>query len=479
MPSLSRTTPTTASASTGTPATSRSTSTDPQDTVGNAAVASGVSRGPSAGPSTGTTVASTPGTGSAVTPALPPANPGWSKNELINIQNHLARLGLYRIRVDGIFGKGTSAALVEAFGSDEWATLGAATVLERLKAAATPTGDAAKQRYRYGEMARDGLLDFTIGVGFDESGSHFACIDAFTEALEARKFTLDAAAATAMYATAGRSVANAEFGKYFVKKNAMTYKPPAGTPRTVNAVVRFVDNGDGKSGKQAAEAFAEGMTESDVTFYGGHGRYGSGPDFDRNMTFDLLDADGKVERHVDDYEDLQDILKEEGKKSGRGPWGQFQWRLTRHRILVNGSNEGNIFLNAANQHGGEFGAKMMYWNMLRSGSAGAPVQTGKQGDLAKRAEENPQHRYTLQVFNGCRTQDYVKSLRGTPGMDKRGADIIASTRSLYWKDMAATMAAFLDSVLNQQSAEATVKAMDDQQVTNRPAGNAGKGFGNF
>lgn len=463
MPAQTRTTPTTA-----TPAPETSTATagpatsDPQNTLGNAGVQGQIA------------AAKAPAVA-----ALPPAAPPWSKGEMMPIQTELARLGLYKMTVDGLFGRGTSAALVEAFGSDEWATMTAKDALARLKTAKTPEGDAAKKQFRFGEMCRDGLLDLTIGVGFDENGSHLAVIEAFTEALGARGFNVDAGTAAKWYAGAGRSVGNSAFGKYFTKAGALTYKPPAGPARSINAVIRFVDNGDGKSGKDAANAFSEGMTESDASYYAGHGRYGSGPDFDQNMTFDLLDAGGKVVQHLDDYEDLEKIMADQGKTAGRDPWKQFSWAIANNRLHVNGTNEGNVFLNTANQHPGEFGGKLMYWNVLRTGGQGAEVQTGVGGGLDKKHQENPQHRYSLMVFNGCRTQDYVKSLRATPGMDAKGADVVASTRTLYWYDMANTMASFVDSVIGQQSAEATVKAMDDKQVTERPAGAAGKAFSNF
>ena len=63
--------------------------------------------------------------------------------------------------------------------------------------------------------------------------------------------------------------------------------------------------------------FKEGMVQSDVAFYSGHGRYGSGPDFDRNFTTELLDEHGGIEQIFDDYEQLEAKLKEEGKPFGR------------------------------------------------------------------------------------------------------------------------------------------------------------------
>jgi len=58
------------------------------------------------------------------------------------------------------------------------------------------------------------------------------------------------------------------------------------------------------------------MTQGDAAYYSGHGRYGSGPDFDRNFgKFTLKDKDGNVEQVIDDYHVLEDVLRHEGD-----PW---------------------------------------------------------------------------------------------------------------------------------------------------------------
>jgi hypothetical protein len=45
------------------------------------------------------------------------------------------------------------------------------------------------------------------------------------------------------------------------------------------------------------------MGTSDIAYYTGHGRYGSGPDFDPDFTkFELLDAKGQVTKTVLDHD---------------------------------------------------------------------------------------------------------------------------------------------------------------------------------
>ena len=77
------------------------------------------------------------------------------------------------------------------------------------------------------------------------------------------------------------------------------------------------------------------MTAGDAAYYSGHGRYGSGPDFDRNFgKFTLLDADGNVEQVIEDYEVLGEVL---AKESGGGRVGALpqalERRLARGRVL--------------------------------------------------------------------------------------------------------------------------------------------------
>lgn len=247
----------------------------------------------------------------------------------------------------------------------------------------------------------------------------------------------------------------------------------------MHAVVRLVDNKDGTKGAQAATAFKEGMQNSDVSYYAGHARYGSGPDFDRNMSFEIQGAGGEWEK-IEAYEVLEKRLTDEGKAVGRDAWAQFQWRMGKATLKVIGSNEGNVFLNPVNNHPGEFGGKLMYWNLNRKGgnaadgSKGGNLATGKNGDLAKRDAER---KYNLWVFDGCRTQDYVKSIRDTPERDTKKTDIIATQRITYWNDKAQVLASFLDSIIAQQSAEKLVGGMEAGNVTGEEKGRAMKGDG--
>jgi hypothetical protein len=309
----------------------------------------------------------------------------------------------------------------------------------------------------------------TLGIGFDEGGAHKPVLTAIEKALTARSFKIDNKLGIQLYTEAGRTVPATAFGSFYVRPNALTYTPPAGAARKIHAVVRLVSSPDGSKGGEAAAAFKEGMIESDVAYYGGHGRYGSGPDFDRNVTVDLFDSKKVFEKRYADYKELEKHLKAEGKPHGRDAWGQFEWRVGKGRIVVHGDNKGNVRMRKDSNRGRDFGANLMYWNLDKAGVA--PV-TGKGGELDKQAKAHPERKYRVSVFNGCSTNDYESSLRATPGMDSHHTDTFSSTTTLYWDNMAATMAAFLDSILKMQSAEDTAKAMDDVQTI---TGKAGKG----
>jgi Domain of unknown function (DUF4157) len=388
------------------------------------------------------------------------ALPSWSEKEIKAIQRQLHRLGLYVLHIDGDLGPGSQAGLVEAFGSDEWRTMSFDACLARLHDAEPPPGKKGQHELRWGEMFKDGVLDMTVGLGFDETGFNVAALQNLQDALSTHGFANDPAVAAEVYKQAGRAAGG--IGDFYVKKDALSYTPPAGSARSIHAVVRLIYSLDGSKGKEVAEAFKDGMVGSDVAYYTGHGRYGSGPDFDRNFTIDLLNDDGSVDVTYDEYSDAEKALAKEGHKHGRGAWKQFLWRVEHKTIRVNGSNDGNVVLNTDNPHGNEFGGNLMYWNLTKNGG-GAPKVTGKEGALGKAAEAAPDRKYRVMVFDGCRSVDYEKQLRKTKGYDKKSADMFGSSVELNWGDEGKTLATFLDSIVKMQSAEQIAKNMDKQQ----------------
>lgn len=398
-----------------------------------------------------------------------PNPPDWATDEtgVRSMQVELRRLGLYNLGRDGDYGRGTDAALVEAFGGDEFRTLDAAAVLERLRAARALPGRRGQHSLRYGEMFRDGVLDMTVGIGYDEylERNPTEEVDSIRAALEAREFVQNNEAALALYRQAGRDVRPSLADMYFVRRDALTYQPPAAAPRSIHAVIRLVSNPSGTRGAEAAEAFREGMVESDVAYYAGHGRYGTGPDFDRNFaSFVLhnLDDPAQTEPPILDYDVLEQRLKQEvrQRRLGRSAFQQFLWRQEQGLIDVNFTNAGNLRINPRNLHRGEFGSDLMNW-ALNEGHV--QPETGEGGRLAAGAAAHPERRYRVLVFDGCRTSDYETSVRSTPGFDRRSTRTIETTRTVLGSDDAAVLGAFLDSILGRQSAEQIVQGMDAAQ----------------
>ena len=396
----------------------------------------------------------------------------WSRAQIEQIQRELMRLGFLNGH-DGRLGPRTEAALVEVYGGDSWRGSTAPSVLSALKAAKPPSGTKGEHRLRWGEMFKDGVLDMTLGIGFDEQGSSTHARDSFVADLTGRGFTEKKAGnkdLADLYARVGRTLVADSTSRYFLKPDALTYKPPAGSGRKISAVVRLVYSLSGSQGKQVSEAFKSGMVESDIAYYSGHGRYGSGPDFDRNYRFKLYIVDSRtkartLDRVIDDYEVLRDELAAEGaaKKPRLGAWQQFEQRVADGTLEVIGSNEGNVYLNKRNPHPSEFGAKLMFWNLARGGGKGATLQTGKTGPLTKAAAARPDKRYRVIVFDGCRSEDYNTSIRATPHFDTQSMDEFGSSHELVWGDEGGTLAAFLDTILKMQSAEEIARRLDDQQ----------------
>ena len=130
----------------------------------------------------------------------------------------------------------------------------------------------------YGKLFADGKLNTTIGVGFDESGSDKDQTKEVISGLSKRGYTqLDPDKASTDKAMAERfkaagidpATAKADGLQYFTK----TFKHGG---KDVTSVVKLIT----ADTPQAKDKFAKAMGESEMVVYSGHGRYGSGPDFD-------------------------------------------------------------------------------------------------------------------------------------------------------------------------------------------------------
>jgi len=130
----------------------------------------------------------------------------------------------------------------------------------------------------YDKMFADGKLNTTIAVGYDEKRSDKGQTKEVIAGLTTRGYTqLDpdkAATDKAMgerFKAAGidPAAAKADGLQYFTK----TFKHNG---KDVTAVVKLIT----PDMPQAKDQFAKAMSGSELVIYSGHGRYGSGPDFD-------------------------------------------------------------------------------------------------------------------------------------------------------------------------------------------------------
>jgi len=130
----------------------------------------------------------------------------------------------------------------------------------------------------YDKLLADGKLNTTIAVGFDEGNSHKDQTKEVIAGLSKRGYTeLDPNTAATDKAMGERfkaagidpAAAKADGVQYFTK----TFKHDG---KDVTSVVKLIT----PDTPQAKDKFAKAMGESEMVIYSGHGRYGSGPDFD-------------------------------------------------------------------------------------------------------------------------------------------------------------------------------------------------------
>ena len=206
-------------------------------------------------------------------PDIGPLSKGQQGPEVKAAQEKLIRAGydLPRFGADSDFGKETFDA-VKMFQKDNKLTpTGAldATTIAKLDAA--PAASAVNYP-EYGEMFKDGVMQTTIGLGFDEDGNDIGVRRDIVQGLADRGFEkLDVKnLSDAQLREKGFEPASIDRGAtYFAK-------PFSHEGKDVKALVKLVD----RNTPGAKDKFADGMKHDDLVLYSGHGRRGSGPDFD-------------------------------------------------------------------------------------------------------------------------------------------------------------------------------------------------------
>ena len=364
---------------------------------------------------------------------------------------HLGFMRRTLLDVDSDFGRKTERAVIAVkrargispadgkAGAETWTALEA-------QPAAGPASAQQGAGPEYDRMLEDGLLDVTLAIGFDEHGITPHEAHEIRRGLgEVRGFTEDLAAAMALRRAAGRP--ETPGGSHFSKQS---YGTSAGRP--VHAALRLIEpvteSATGDSGAASRDAAVAGMNESDLFAYGGHARYGTGPDFDRNYHFVV---------HWDTFP------RPPAGRTGDETIGTMDEFVAATRVTTAGRFEelesagaveffahpgGNVVINvAAQSHTRELGAYFM-------GRANA----GQTNPLDTQTTES---RYRLWMFNGCTTRDYVRTVRRNPRLGSRDLDMVVTDPATYLTSYGEGILSFLDGVMAQESARALDERMED------------------
>jgi peptidoglycan hydrolase-like protein with peptidoglycan-binding domain len=148
--------------------------------------------------------------------------------------------------------------------------------LHALAAAAPPPGRQLERRAEFDRLYRDGRLDVTIAVGYDEHGTTAGTERNILSGLRAQGYRplnvsrMSADQRQRLGLSDDRYDPNA---RYFCRR----FIDPE-TNQPVDAVVRLIT--PGSDGARARRSFEQAMRQDEVVFYAGHARYGTGPDFD-------------------------------------------------------------------------------------------------------------------------------------------------------------------------------------------------------
>jgi hypothetical protein len=315
--------------------------------------------------------------------------------------------------------------------------------LPRLNGTLEPKGSP-----RYDRLFTGQVVHVMLAVGFDEYGSNRPVDDQVASGLDERGFVADVDAALARLA--GKRPAPARPGRLYL--GAGLARDDAGTP--VDVVVSLVCAGDGSAGGDVATAYLEGIGQCDVAVYGGHGRYGTGPDFDYNFTADLVDAAGDITASFSEYRDLEEWLTEQGRAHGRAALAEYRVLTRQGRLKIRRVNSGNLVVNLRNYHAGEFGSHLMV------------DQLASDPNLRRMSKQKFARRYRLWAFNGCRTNDYFYNLRKlNPAANAGGLDLVGTRRVIYWNAMGDNILGVLDGIL----ARDTFKQMLDRLAAFNPS----------
>lgn len=287
----------------------------------------------------------------------------------------------------------------------------------------------------YEQLFAEQLLTVVVAVGFDEYGSNRSQDALVQQGLKDRGFARDDDGVVRRIAEAKRPAPKRAAAHYLRRGAALD-----GAGRPVDVALTLVCAGDGSAGGDAASVFLEGLGRCDLAMYGGHGRYGTGPDFDYNFTADLLDEHGEITASFSEYKDLEEFLADAGRPYKRSALLEYRRLLGKGRLQIRRVNSGNLVINLRNYHAGEFGSHLMV------------DQLKTDPNIRRMSKQVFDKRYRLWMFDGCRTNDYFYNLRKlNPKVNAGGLDLIGTRRVCYWSMIGASLLRLLDDVLARRT----------------------------
>lgn len=193
------------------------------------------------------------------------------------IQNALIFVG-YELPVHGSdaqWGRETSTAVREFQSDSQLPTTGEVDqdTLLRLDRKANSSSEPVEKYPDYKELFADGILEITIGVGYDEDDYFFHEVEKMKEYFTTREFLqINENKAEELWRQNKINPPLRKGGDYYLRSQDILF-----SGNDVKVLIRLVtflrDRG--------SNTFIEAMQRSDISIYVGHGRWGSGADFFR------------------------------------------------------------------------------------------------------------------------------------------------------------------------------------------------------
>ncbi len=256
----------------------------------------------------------------------------------------------------------------------------------------------SKTKLNYDKLFSDKLAEFGLFVGYDEGiGGHWHQDVAYARSeLQAMGFKQDPSGASKAYEEAGKTSPDGP-GEMWVHDAFTTY-----LGKNIKGVFRLVHSDmEGNIG----EEYKDSLMQGEVTMYSGHGRYGSGPDFDRNYSIE-------VEGQRMSYDQCKHyVVQKTGKKHPpESEKAAMLKKLAAQGIIkVTGSNTGNAVMNDKDVQN-TFGSALMFL-ALENGTDGKNSRKRTTADYKEKATDN----YKVWMFDGCSTSNYMGSIRRDVG----------------------------------------------------------------